>query len=495
MESPLQNIWRGSLNEKVSDRMLVRGLAWTGTVKWGSQLLSWVSTIVVARLLSPEDYGLVAMAGVFLGFIGVLNEFGLGTAVVALRHLTDEQIAQIHSLACLFGVSGFLLSCVVAIPTGQFFDAPEVPLIMITMGTGFVFLSMRSVPSALLERDLRFKYLAFLEGGQSLLATFSTLLMAWWGTGYWALVMGGLVGHIGATTVIWLSRPLSYSWPSAHSMKEAIRFSSHVLTSRVSWYVASSSDVFIAGRVLGQVVVGIYSFAGSLAYIPMEKVTALLSRVMPAFYSTLQNDPAAMRRYLLLLTEGLALISWPIAVGMSLVAHDVVFVVLGDKWSGVIAPLEILACWAGVRSVFGLVGPLLFFTGNSRVAMLNGLLCVVIYPVGFWVGSHWGAVGLAWAWVIVQPFGFIQPYKYVLRATGLSLWGYLHALWPALSCVVLMAVGVVGIQHVVPFDWPLAVRLGVESIAGAVIYVCLVSAFHRERLWQLRALIRTSRKA
>ena len=69
------------------DRMLVRGLAWTGAVKWLGQLLSWVSTIVVARLLSPEDYGIVAMAGVFIGFIGILNEFGLGAAVVALRHL------------------------------------------------------------------------------------------------------------------------------------------------------------------------------------------------------------------------------------------------------------------------------------------------------------------------------------------------------------------------------------------------------------------------
>jgi O-antigen/teichoic acid export membrane protein len=476
------------------DRVLVRGLAWTGAVKWLSQILSWLSTIVVARLLAPEDYGVVAMAAAVLGLITLLNEFGLGAAVVALRHLTETQIAQIHSLASLFGISGFLLTCAVAIPTGQFFGAQEVPLIMITMGAGFVILAMRSVPSALLEKDLRFKFLAFLEGGQSLVATFTTLIVAWLGGGYWALVLGGLAGQLAATTVIGLSRPLSYAWPTIDSMKEAIRFSSHVLTSRVSWYVAASSDVFIGGRVLGQVAVGVYSLAGTLAYVPIEKVTALLSRVMPAIYSTVQNDPPAMRRYLLLLTEALSLIVWPMAVGMSLVAHDFVLVVLGDKWSGVIAPLEILACWAGVRSIFGLVGPLLYVTGNSRVAMLNGLLCVATYPVGFWIGSHWGVVGLAWAWVLVQPLAFIQPYKHVLRATQLSLWGYLRALWPALSGITLMGACILGMQHAISPDWPLAIRLGIEILIGGGVYIISVQLFHRQRLVMLLQLIRESRK-
>lgn len=474
--------------------MLVRGLAWTGAVKWLGQLLSWVSTIVVARLLNPEDYGIVAMAGVFIGFIGILNEFGLGAAVVALRHLTEIQIAQIHSLASLFGISGFLLACAVAIPTGQFFGAPEVPLVMITMGAAFVILAMRSVPSALLEKDLRFKFLAFLEGGQSLVATFTTLIVAWFGGGYWALVLGGLTGQLAATTVIWLSRPLSYAWPTVDSMREAFRFSSHVLTTRVSWYVASSADVFIGGRVLGQIAVGVYSLAGTLAYIPLEKVTALLSRVMPAIYSTVQNDPQAMRRYLLLLTEALSLIVWPMAMGMSLIAHDFVLVVLGDKWSGVIAPLEILACWAGVRSISGLVMPLLYVTGNSRIAMLNGLLCFAIYPMGFWVGSHWGVIGLAWAWVLVQPLTLIQPYKYVLRATQLSLWDYLHALWPAFSSGILLAACVMAIQHTIPDDWPLAIHLGIAILVGGVAYLMSVQLFHRHRLVLLLQFIRESRK-
>lgn len=480
----------GSESESL-DRALVRGIAWTGAVKWLSQLLSWVSTIVVARLLNPEDYGIVAMAGVIIGFIGLFNEFGLGAAVVALRHLTEEQIAGLHSLASLFGVIGFLLACLMAIPAGHIYDASDIPIVIMVMGVGFAFLGMRSVPSALLEREMRFKVLALLEGGQSLLNMATTVVLAWSGAGYWALILGGVAGQIAATTAIWILRPLTYAWPSIDSMKEALQFSLHVLVSRVSFYVAATSDVFIAGRVLGQSVVGMYSLAGTLAYLPIEKVTALLSRVMPSFYSVVQNDPAAMRRYLLLLTESLALIAWPMAVGMSLVSHDFVLVVLGEKWSGAIAALEILAFWAGVRSIFGLVGPLLYVTGNSQVAMLNGLLCAATYPIAFWVGSGWGVVGLAWSWVIVQPFAFIWPYLHVLRATELSFWRYLQALWPACTGVVFMAIAIKGIQEVVQSDWPLLVRLGVEISGGAVVYICAVLVFHHQRFLELLAVVRS----
>ena len=262
----------------------MRGLAWTGAVKWGSQLLSWLSTIVVARLLIPEDYGLVAMAGVLLGAISLFNEFGLGAAVVALRNITDDQISHIHGLANIFGVVGFLVSCLVAIPTAQFFGAPEVARIMMVMGAGLVLVAMRSVPTAVLEKELRFKFLPFLEGGQSIVATLATLGLAWWGAGYWALVGGGLMGSAAATAVLSVYRPLRRAWPTVRALQEVVQFSSHVLVSRVSGYIATSSDLFIAGRMLGEAVVGVKFLATTIAYMPMDKV-ALASRVMPVHLS------------------------------------------------------------------------------------------------------------------------------------------------------------------------------------------------------------------
>ena len=474
------------------DGSLVRGLVWTGAVKWASQLLSWLSTIVVARLLIPEDYGLVAMAGVLLGVISLFNEFGLGAAVVALRNITDDQITRIHGLASMFGAAGFLVSCLVAIPTGQFFGAPEVARIMMVMGVGLVLVSMRSVPTAVLEKELRFKFLAFLEGGQSIVATLATLGLAWWGAGYWALVGGGLAGSAAVTAVLSIYRPLRRAWPTMQSLREIIRFSSHVLVSRVSGYVALTSDLFVAGRMLGEAVVGVYSFANTLANIPMEKVTALASRVMPAFYSSIQTDPIAVRRYLLLLTEGVSLITFPVGVGVSFVAEDGVGMLLGEKWLGVIAPLKVLACWAVVRSVFTLITPILYVTGGTRLAMYNSLLCALLYPLGFLLGTRWGAVGLALAWIVVQPPSWVPVYYHVLRAIGLPFWTYLGALRPAVIGTASMAGGIYLFLNVIPLDTLPYVRVIGEVVCGGAVYAGVVMLFYRDRLSQFVALIRSA---
>src|SRR5688572_3457154 len=115
------------------DRALVHGIAWTGTLKWGSQLVAWLATLVVARTLTPTDYGLFAMASMFLGLVAVLSEFGIGTAVVTLRDLADEELAQINSLAILFGLAAFAISSAAAVPLARFFAAPELPPIVIAL--------------------------------------------------------------------------------------------------------------------------------------------------------------------------------------------------------------------------------------------------------------------------------------------------------------------------------------------------------------------------
>jgi len=109
------------------DGTLVRGLAWTAGMKWGAQIFSWASTLIVARILNPQDYGVVGMATVYLGFANLISEFGVGTTVITLRDLAEEDIAQLNGFAVLLGIAGFLLSCVAAVPLGKFFKSPALP--------------------------------------------------------------------------------------------------------------------------------------------------------------------------------------------------------------------------------------------------------------------------------------------------------------------------------------------------------------------------------
>jgi PST family polysaccharide transporter len=172
------------------DRSLVRGIAWTGGLKWIGQLLSWATTILVARLLLPGDYGLVGMANVYMSFAMLLSEFGIGAAVVTMRDLSEEQIAQINSVSVLFGGAAFLVSCLVAWPLGLFFRAPELPLVVVALSTTFLISGLRTTPGALLMRDMEFRQLAIIDIAQTFMMSAAMLTAAALGARYWTLVLG-----------------------------------------------------------------------------------------------------------------------------------------------------------------------------------------------------------------------------------------------------------------------------------------------------------------
>ena len=473
------------------DRSLARGIAWTGGVKWFSQMLSWLSTIAVARILLPEDYGLIAMATTVLGLVSMLNEFGLGSAIVMLRKLSEEQVAQLHGLALLLGTAGFLVTASAAVPIADFYSAPQLSWVVVAMGIGLVFSGVRSVPAALLERELKFKLIAFLEGSQSIITAVVIVVLAYLGFGYWALVWGGIVGTLSAAIAVTILRPQHFRMPRPLVLQDVVQFSWHILISRVSWYLCATADLFIGGRFLGASTVGVYSFGCTLANVPVDKVTSLVNRVTPAFYSTIQSDVSAIRRYLLVLTEGLALTTFPVGVGMALVADDVIPLLLGDKWQVVVPPLRILACYAALRSVTSLIAPILFVTGGSRLGMWNGMFGLATFPLGFWIGSHWGAVGLAWTWFIVHPMNLVMIYWHVMKKINLSVLNYLKAMIPALCSVALMAAAVYAIRDL-SVDWPEYSRVLLEVGGGAATYAVLVVAIWRSRLEKIAHLLRAN---
>jgi O-antigen/teichoic acid export membrane protein len=477
------------------DRGLLRGVAWTAAAKWASQVLTWVSWLIVARLLSPEDYGLVGMATIYLGLITLLSEFGLGTAVLAVRELSREQLNQLNALAVLLGLAGMLLSCAMAIPLGRFFRAPQLPLVVVAMSTTFLITAFKTVPLALLQRDLRFKTLALIDLSQALVVAVSMVGFAVVGFRYWTLVCGGLLGALISTGAVLRLRHLSFGWPRPKSLKRAMTVSSDIVIARLCWYASENADFLVAGRILGKGGLGFYSVAWTLSSIPVQKVAALVGQVTPAFFSAVQQDPAAIRRYLLRITEGLALITFPVSLGLALVARDFVLVVLGSKWEGAIVPLQLLAAYAALRSIIPLLPQVLQITGASRFEMWRMVAAAVVMPTCFYFGAQrWGTAGLAMAWVLVDPLFNVVLYRRVFSKIALSAKEYFRALWPALSGTALMTAVVLAVGVFSGNQGNAGVRLALQIGAGAVTYglVCLV--VHRARFEAFYELVRAARR-
>ena len=468
------------------DRNLVRGIVWTGAGKWGSQVLSWASTLIVARLLTPADYGVVGMAMIYLALITLLSEFGVGAAVINLQKLSHDQIAQLNTVSLLVGAVSFVLSCAMAKPLGYFFHAPQVAAVVVVTSTGFLISAAQTVPYSLLQKDLRFKLLAGIEAFRAIVTAAAAIVMAFMGLGYWTLVLGGLLGTLLATILTVAARPERFAVPRFSQLREALSYSNDILITRFAWYAFSNGDFLVAGRMLGGSALGNYTLAWSIASVPVEKVTALISRVGPAFFSAVQHDKSELRRYLAGLTEMLALIVFPVTAGLGLVSSDLVRVVFGPKWTGAILPLSLLSVAMAVRSITPLLPFVLNVVKETRFSMWNSVAASLILPLGFYLGSHWGTGGIACVWATVYPILMIPLFVRTLSRIDMRKRDYLRSIWPPLSSCMLMMATVLLVSHYVPSYWTPPIRLAIKVTTGAVSYAGAVLLLHRQALDRIR---------
>ena len=474
------------------DRSLAAGIAWTASAKWSGQVISWASFVVVTRLLAPSDFGLVGMAVLYCGLLQVVTD-AFGTAVTTLRDLTGEQLSQLNSVALMSGFLACLVSCGLAIPLGHFFRSPHLPLVVVVMSTMFLVSGLRTVPYSLLYRGMRFRLLSILEAIQSVAQALTMLALAWLGFRYWTLVLGNLVGAVVLATLQISCRPHRFAWPRFGAIKNALTFSRHVMVSSLSWYGYTNADFLVAGRMLGQAALGAYTLAWTLATIPLEKVTAIVSNVSYAYFSAAQKDNAALRRYLRILTEALSIITFPATIGLALVAGDFIHVVLGTKWQGAIAPLEILAFYASFRCIVTLLPSILNVTGESHFVMRTMQAGLILMPTAFLIGSRWGPAGIAYGWVVAYPIVALCIYRRTFRRIDMPLRDYLEAIRPALTGCLIMATTVEILKAVLTSAFPLSVRFGLEVFAGAAAYVLTLTLFHRDRasvFWNFIAAMR-----
>ncbi len=461
---------------------MLSGLAWTGAAKWSGQVLSWVSTLLVARILMPEDYGLVQMAMIYIGIGKLVNELGIGYSVVTLRNLSRLQIAQLNGLALGVGLASFAASTALAFPISWFFHAPKLPPVIMVLSATFVMAALRTVPASLLEKSLRFKLLALIDGVQVAVLSLSALGFALLGWGYWSLVLSHIVAGLVWTAATLAAASGRFARPRFGALREAIGFSSHTLASRLAWYIYSNADFVIAGRVLGEAALGAYTLAWTIAGTAVEKITTLVIRVTPAFFARIQHDAAALRSYLLRITEGLAIVTFPASWGIALVVREFVLVLLGEKWTPAIAPLQLLAFYACFRSIAPLLAPILRVRGESRFNTICGVIAAFVLPVAFFVGSRWGTVGIATAWIVFHPLVTLPIFWRVCQRIDLRPTAYLRALWPALSSSVLMAAAVVGVKRAMTGQVSLGTLLLTEIAVGAVVYCAVVGLLHRNRI-------------
>ncbi len=461
---------------------LAANLAWRALANWSSQLVSWAALLVVVRLLSPSDFGLVGMSVVLYWFLKFLGSFGITATVIRHRDLNPETLAQLNTMGFFFGMGSFLLACLFAWPAALFFKTPGIVPVAVVTCVALIPLGLRSVPEGLLNKQMRLKSLSLFDALRDIISAAVTVLLAWLGFRYWALVLGNLFSEIAKCAIVLSVQRYRFAWPRMATIREPLTFGWRVLVSGFAWSTYTTLDNVTAGRVLGQSALGLYAMAWNLANTPLEKIVSLVTTLVPAYLSRVQTDMAALRHYVRALTELIALATFPATIGLALVAREAVPLVMGPKWNGMIAPLQILSVYAAFRSIVALLPKVLTAVGNARFVMRVEVTGLVVMPTAFWIGSHWGIRGIALGWVYAYPVIALAEYWKTLKTIEMGVGDYISALRPALDGSAAMALAVAALQWTVRSSRSPWLYLMVEIVGGAAVYIATVTLLHRERV-------------
>jgi teichuronic acid exporter len=464
------------------------GFRWSAGLKLVSQIMTWAITIFVIRLLAPADYGLLAMATVFVSFLTMFSEMGLGAAVVQQSRVDEALLKRVLGVVLVLHFSLAAILVMSAPLVAHFYDEPRVTPVLRTLSLQFILAGFAVMPNAALQRRMAFRNRALLDLASALVASGTTLAMALQGAGVWALVAGALGGQLCKTVGLnWLS-PTRYGPEfSLKGLRELLRFGGQFTAIQVFWVFLSQIDIVIAAKWLGHEALGFYSVATHFASLPGQRISSLVNQVAFAAFARLQTEVAQTGAHVLKGVRLLSFFAFPVLWGLSSVAEEAVEVVLGHAWAQAAFPLQVLALIIPLRIVGNFVSTALQGLGRSDVVLRNVMWASLIAPPAFLVGvTQGGLAGLSLAWLVVTPLVFLQGMLRGLPLLGLR-WGQLvGAMAPAAGASLLMVGAVTAARHFVFSQqdslWRLCGLVMVGSLAYGAVWLGLNRSGAREVL-------------
>ena len=470
---------------------VIAGLSWTAGSNLIGQIITWSITIIVMRILAPADYGLLAIASIFVAFLSMMTAVGLGPAIVQVKDIDQGLMSQLFGLILSMNALLFLVLFVAAPAIANFFDEPRLSDVVRALSLQFVVNAFATIPEAMLGRALLFKIRALIDLAANILGGVVTLTLAMYGCGVWSLVVGSLLNT--ACRAVGLNIWQPYLHRPRFSLKgtrKLLVFGGNVTAARLLWFFYSQADMFVAGKLLGKEVVGLYSVAMHLASLPVQKISGIINQVAFPAFATIKADGGTINTHFLKGVRLLSFFSFPVLWGISAVAPDLVALVLGKKWMGAVLPLQMLPAIMPLRMISNFLPAAVDAVGRPDVSVKNLIAASLVMPAAFVFGSQWGVFGLCLAWLVAFPVIFIGNLTRALPVLQVTASGLVLSMYrPAIAAAgMYLAVGV--FTHYLASSATVAERFTGQVGLAAFVYLSLTVAINREGLREVRHLFK-----
>ncbi len=472
-------------------RRALSGLGWSGATQILDQVLRFIVSVILARLLGPRDFGLIGMVLVFTGFASRISELGLGASLVQRREVSDRHLNAVFWVNVATGAALTLLFALLAPLIARFYREPLLRLLTVALAANFLLGSVTIAQDSLLSKSLDFRTRFRIAILSLTVSGLVALLLAYFGAGVWSLVGQSITGTTMRVVVMWrLSSWRPRRAFDVSAFRELMRFGRHMVAFDIVNYWGSNFDKLIVGRALGSSALGIYNLAGRLMQLPVTNVTGITGTVMFPALSAMQDEGESVRRAYLRATRMIALCAFPMMIGLGVVAEPAILVLYGEKWSETISVLRIL-CVAGLaNSVYFTAGWIFLSRGRSDLHVRWGIYAALVRVIGILVGVQWGILGVAWAHVAGTWICICYPtWSSAVRLVNLRFRDMLHSLRGPFCCAVAMGVLLWMSDRWMLGDMSMALRLVVHVFSGIIIYGFLIRHFRLEAWEDVRRVV------
>lgn len=473
----------------------IKGVFWSVIQKWGSQLISTGVFLFLARLLGPEAFGLVALAGVYIAFVRLFMDQGFSQAIVQREELELEHLDTAFWTSLLFGTTLTTVSIAGAGFIAQIFGEPQLAPVIRFLSLNLVIGSLNSVQGAILTRDFQFKSLAMRSLTATGISGIIGIILAMNSFGVWSLVAKELVFSFVGVLLLWRVSDWRPGFRiSLEHFRELFAFGVNIMGFNFVNFFNRKSDNLLIGYYLGATALGYYTVAYRLLIIVTQLMNSATSKVALPTFSRMQTQPQKMRSAFYKVTKMTSFVSFPIFIGMSALAPEIVQVLFGEEWLPSIPVMRVL-------SLIGVLHSVQFFNGTVLLAMNKpswrlwaGTFIAICNVVGFFIVVNWGITAVAVSYVII---GYLTApiFLFLVKKTiNISFKDYfLQYSTPILSSFG-MVMCIFILKNIFSDSIEEYFLLLIYAFFGAMIYLSVFSLLSPKAFGQVYALVRAYNK-
>jgi O-antigen/teichoic acid export membrane protein len=463
----------------------IQGAMWVYISTYSAKLLVFLSTAILARLLTQEDFGVAGYALVFMSFLEILQGLGIRQALIYYRP-NPERLNTAFWLGIGIGVGLYVITWLLAPVAGWFFNDPRAVEVTRALGLSIPISSLTLVHQALLHKDLAFKKQVTPQLGHSLCKGMISIVLALLGFGYWSLILGHVGGAIVRAVLYWWTIPWRPSLRfETDNVRPLLSYGSKISLNDGLSIILNNLDYFLIGRFLGAAALGVYSLAFRIPELLINQFSRVIGDVtFPVFTKMEVDRETSLRRGFLATVQYSNMIVFPLGVGLALVAEPFVLVAFTEKWAEAIPVTRAIALFATFRASVFNAGVVYKVQGRpGLLARIQLWQAAVAVPALLWAVSSGQVAVVAWTQAGLAFLLMCVQFIIASRVLQISILAILSALRPALTGVAVMAVVVIGVLQL--SDIPL-LQLITAVISGALVYVATLWLLHQSLVQEAR---------